>query len=143
MLTQSLAGVGRSRLLTWSMAPLAADSADDRPRALMIAAPRFWHCGTNVVSSHSRSVIDCVAGLPLILALVKSGYWVFEWLPQMVTHVTAAFGTPAFLAKAAAARLWSSRVIAAHRSAGISGPLREATRQLVLHGLPTMRIRTS
>ena len=51
----------------------------------MTAAPRFWHCGTNVFSSQARSVMTSVAGLPLILALVKSGYCVFEWLPQMVT----------------------------------------------------------
>src|SRR5437868_10754854 len=107
MLTQSPAGVGRSRPLTWSMAPLAADSADDRPRALMIAAPRFWHCGTNVSSSHLRSVTTSVAGLPLTLALVKSGYCVLLWLPQIVMHVTAAFGTPAFCASADTARLWS------------------------------------
>src|SRR5205085_4685986 len=123
-LVQSPAGVPRSHVLTWSIAPFAADMALDSPRALMIAAPRFWHCGTNVASSHSRSRIDCVAGLPLIFALVKSGYWVFEWFPQMVTLATAAFGTPAFFASAATARLWSSRVIAVHRSAGMSWPFR-------------------
>src|SRR3954471_4020815 len=109
MLTQSFAAVPLTRLLTWSMAPFAADSADDRPRALMIAAPRFWHCGTNVPSSHARSVITSGAGLPLIFALAKSGYWVLEWLPQMVMQVTCSLGTPAFCARALAARLWSSR----------------------------------
>src|SRR5262249_24201015 len=100
MLTQSLALVPLTRLLTWSMAPFAADRADDRPRALMIAAQRFWHCGTKVFSSHARSVIVCGAGLPLIFALVKSGYCVLEWLPQMVMQVTASFSTPAFCASA-------------------------------------------
>src|SRR6266567_7013638 len=102
------------------MAPFAADSAEDAPRALITAAPRFWHCGTKVFSSQARSVMTSVAGLPLILALVKSGYCVLEWLPQMVTLVTSSQPTPAFLARAARARLWSSRVIAVQRSAGIS-----------------------
>src|SRR5215471_3503463 len=100
MLTQSFADVPLTRLLTWSMAPFAADSADDSPRALMIAAPRFWHPGTNVLSSHARSVMTSGAGRPLIFALVKSGYCVLEWLPQMVTPVTASLPTLAFFAKA-------------------------------------------
>jgi len=29
----------------WSIAALAADAADDKPRALMIAAPRFCTVG--------------------------------------------------------------------------------------------------
>src|SRR6516164_3211639 len=125
------------------MAPLAADSAELEPRALMTVAPRFCTCGTKVVSSQARSVMTSVAGLPLILALVKSGYWVLEWLPQMVTLVTSSQPTPAFLAKAARARLWSSRVIAVQRSTGMPRPLLTATRQLVLQGLPTTRMRTS
>src|SRR5947199_6413509 len=73
---QSLAGVACSRLLTWSKAPLPADTAELEPRALMTAAPRFWHCGTKVFSSHGRSVMTSVAGRPLIFAFVKSGYCV-------------------------------------------------------------------
>src|SRR5437764_10721483 len=122
-LTQSLAGVGWSRLLTWSRAPLAADIAELEPRALMTAAPRFWHWGTKVFSSQARSVMTSVAGRPLILALVKSGYCVFEWLPQMVTQVTSSLATPAFFARAVRARLWSNRVMAVQRSAGMSRPL--------------------
>src|SRR6185295_17818758 len=87
--------------------------------------------------------MTAVAGFPPIFAFVKSGYCVFEWLPQMVTQVTASFATPAFFAMAATARLWSSRVIALHRSAGMSFPFLYATRQFVLHGLPTIKIRTS
>src|SRR5262249_58718379 len=97
--------VGFSRLFRWSMAPFAADMADDWPRALITAAPRFWHCGTNTVSSQLRSVMTSVAGRPLTFALVKSGYCVLEWLPQMVTHVTSASATPAFFASALRARL--------------------------------------
>src|SRR5262245_60164834 len=122
-LIQSLAGVGWSMLLTWSRAPLAADSAELEPRAVITAAPRFWHCGTNTSSSHLRSVITSGAGLPLILALVKSGYCVLLWLPQMVTQVTSPSPTPAFLARALRARLWSRRVMALQRSWGMSLPL--------------------
>src|SRR5581483_708089 len=122
-LTQSLPGVGCSQLLTWSRAPLAADMAELEPRALMTAAPRFWIIGTNVFSSQARSVMTSGAGLPLIFALVKSGYCVLEWLPQMVTWVTSALAAPAFLASWVRARLWSRRVIAVQRSAGMSRPL--------------------
>src|SRR5438105_5696334 len=106
----------------------------------MTAAPRFWHCGTKVFSSQLRSVMTSVAGRPLTFALVKSGYCVLLWLPQMVRHVTASLPTPALRASADTARLWSRRVIAVQRSAGMSRPLLYATRQLVLHGLPTTRI---
>src|SRR5205823_9229132 len=104
-LIQSSAGVALSRLLRWSIAPLAAENAEDKPRFSITVLPRSWHCLTNVPSSQPRSAITSVADLPLILALVKSGNCVFEWLPQMVMHVTASFGTLAFLARAATARL--------------------------------------
>src|SRR3954447_6551428 len=111
--------------------------AELRPRALITAAPRVWIIDTNVFSSQARSVITSVAGLPLIRALVKSGYWVLLWLPQMVMQVTSALATPAFLARAVRARLWSSRVMADQRSAGTPVLLPTPTRQLVLQGLPT------
>src|SRR5215213_6681597 len=97
-LVQSPPVVPLSHVFTWSMAPLAADRALDSPRALITAAPRVCTIGTNVCSSQARSVMLSVAGLPLIRAFAKSGYWVFEWFPQMVTFDTAPFGTPAFLA---------------------------------------------
>src|SRR5438128_370614 len=105
MLTQSLGGVGCSKLLTWSSAPFAADNAELLPRVSKTVLPRSWHCFTKVVSSQLRSVMTSVAGRPLILALVKSGYCVFEWLPQIVTQVTSSFATPAFFASALRARL--------------------------------------
>src|SRR4051794_6380394 len=111
-LVQSPPVVPLSHVLTWSMAPFAADRALDSPRALMTAAPRVCTIGTNVCSSQERSSMLSVAGLPLIFALVKSGNCVFEWFPQMVTFDTAPFGTPAFLASADRARLWSRRVMA-------------------------------
>ena len=83
------------------------------------------------------------AGLPSMRALAKSGNWVAEWLPQMARLVTEATGTPAFLASWLLARFSSSRVMANQRSAGTSGALDRAIRQLVLHGLPTTSTRTS
>src|SRR5262245_17417755 len=118
----------------WSTVPLAALHALDEPRALITAAPRVCTIGTNFSSSHARSVITSVAFLPLITALVKSGYCVAEWLPQIVTFFTASLPTPAFFARALRARLWSSRVSAVHRSAGISRPFWYAVKQFVLDG---------
>src|SRR5262249_6974564 len=71
-----------------------------------------------------------------------SGYWVSLWLPQMVTLATSRTDTPAFRASCEAARFWSSRVIANQRSAGTFGACDFAIRQLVLHGLATVRTRT-
>ena len=76
-------------------------------------------------------------------ALAKSGNCVAEWLPQMATLVTSATGTPALAESWALARFSSSRVMANQRSAGTSGALERAMRQLVLQGLPTTRTRTS
>src|SRR5881394_2234865 len=76
-------------------------------------------------------------------AFRASGYWVAEWLPQIAMFDTTDTGTFAFFANCDLARFSSRRVIANHRSAGISGALRRAMRQFVLHGLPTTRMRTS
>ena len=40
-----------------SYAPDAADAAEDAPRALITAAPRFWTVSINVVLSHFLSKI--------------------------------------------------------------------------------------
>ena len=72
-----------------------------------------------------------------------SGYCVAEWLPQMVTWLTSATGTPALIASWPAARLWSSRVRALKRSAGMSGALLRAMSALVLAGLPVTSTLTS
>ena len=47
-LTQSSVGVPSTQERTWSMAALAADAAEDAPRASMIAAPRLATVGMNV-----------------------------------------------------------------------------------------------
>ena len=128
---------------TESMAALAAEAAEDRPRAAMMAAPRFWTVVRKSPCSHAVSPMTSAAGLPSILAFATSGNWVAEWLPQMARLVTDATGTAAFLASWLFARFSSSRVMANQRSAGTSGAFERAIRQLVLHGLPTSRIRTS
>ena len=64
------------------------------------------------------------------------------WFPQIVMRVTARHGAPAFLARSAAARFWSRRVIANQRSLGTFGACERAIRQLVLQGFATVRIRT-
>ena len=66
------------------------------------------------------------------------------WLPQIVTlrdlsRPARRLSWPA----AAAARFWSSRVIANQRSAGTFGACDRAIRQLVLQGLATVSTRTS
>src|SRR6516165_830846 len=61
----------------------------------------------------------------------------------MVKLLTWPTDTPAFLASCDIARFWSRRVMANQRSAGTFGACDRAIRQLVLHGLATVRIRTS
>ncbi len=90
----------------------------------MIAAPRFCTVGMKSFSIHDLVIddLDRVAARAT-LAWKMSGYWVAEWLPQIVTLVMSLTAAPAFLASCAIARLWSSRVIAVKRSRGMSGAL--------------------
>ena len=128
---------------TWSIAALAADAADERPRASMMAAPRLPTVGRNSPSSQASSPITSRAGLPPMRALVKSANIVGEWLPKMMMSSTSVIGTPAFWASWVRARFWSRRVIAVKRS----GPSRDAwaaaIMQFVLQGLPTTTTRAS
>ena len=117
---QSPSGVPLTQSWTWSIAAFAADAAEDAPRASMIAAPRLATVGMN--SSRSQASSTCSAAiLPPTSAWNRSGYWVAEWLPQIVIFVISVTGTPSFFASCASARLWSRRVIAVNRSAGTSG----------------------
>src|SRR3954452_4288419 len=136
MLTQSPLGVPVSHVWTWSMAALAADAALDAPRASITAAPRCCTVGMNVVSIHARSPTTSAAFLPPTSAWKMSGYWVFEWLPQIVILVTSATRASALVATWAMARLWSRRVMAVNRSAGTPLAFCWAIRQLVLAGFP-------
>ena len=129
--------------LTPSSAALAAEAADEPPRALITAAPRLATVGTKVSVNQAWSVMTSVAGLPPIRAFLKSGYWLSLWLPQIARLLTWPTGTPAFRASCVAARFWSSRVMANQRSAGTLGACDRAIRALVLQGLATVRTRTS
>src|SRR5512135_481840 len=112
MLTQEPASLPRTQSRTWSTAALAALAAEDRPRASMIAAPRFCTVGMKVPSSHFWSLIIGQTFLPSHSALKMSGYWVAEWFPQTATFFTEAFGLPILAAICEVARLWSRRIIA-------------------------------
>src|SRR5687767_15203955 len=114
------------------MAAFAADAALEAPRASMIAAPRLATVGMNSSAIHDSSSTASQADSPFTLALTRSGYWVVEWLPQIVMLVMSFTDTSSLLASCASARLWSSRVIAVKRSRGTSGAFDIAIRQLVL-----------
>src|SRR3954468_19865832 len=125
------------------MAALAAEAALERPRASMMAAPRCWTVGRNVPSIQAWSSISSAAFLPLTSAWNTSGYWVAEWLPQIVILVMSLTVVPVLAASWAMARLWSRRVMAVNCFGSRSGALFMAMRALVLAGLPTTRILTS
>src|SRR5690606_15009677 len=118
---QSPSGVPLTQSWTWSMAALAAEAAEEAPRASMIAAPRLATVGMKSFSSQDWSSTALAPVVPLTSAWKMSGYWVAEWLPQMVSFLMSLTDTPSFLASWVSARLWSSRVIAVNRSAGTSG----------------------
>src|SRR6266850_5772842 len=96
---------------TWSMAALAALAAEERPRASMMAAPRFCTIGMKVFSSQAWSLIIGQTFFPSASAWNTSGYCVAEWLPQTVTLRIVATGLPILCASCEVARLWSSRIM--------------------------------
>ncbi|KAG1300942.1 hypothetical protein G6F63_016842 [Rhizopus arrhizus] len=53
---------------TWSMAALAAEAAEDEPRASMIAAPRLPTVGMKVLAFHSWSLIASAIDAPSAVA---------------------------------------------------------------------------
>src|SRR5664280_2708097 len=85
---KSSPGVAVRMLTTESMAALAADAAEDSPRASMMAAPRFCTVVMNSPCSQPVSSMTSGTGVPSMRALAKSGNWVAEWLPQMARLVT-------------------------------------------------------
>ena len=103
------------------MVALAAEAADDAPRASMIAAPRLATVGMKVLASHSWSFTVSAAFLPETSAWNRSGYCVAEWLPQIVIFLISVTGTPSLAASCEIARLWSRRVRAEKRSRGDVG----------------------
>src|SRR6478735_11469046 len=121
MEVQSPSAVPLTQVYTWSMAALAAEAAEEAPRASMMAAPRLATVGMKSSASHFSSLTVSAAFLPATVAWKMSGYWVAEWLPQMVRRLMSATVEPVFFASWVRARLWSRRVIAVKRSAGTSG----------------------
>src|SRR6185503_6334474 len=111
MLTQEPFSLPSVQSRMWSTAALAALAAEDRPRASMMAAPRFCTVGMKLVSSQAWSLIMGQTFLPSHSAWKMSGYWVAEWLPQTVTFFTEAVGLLTFCAICEVARLWSRRIM--------------------------------
>src|SRR6476660_9256951 len=134
--TQSPAGLPWIQLRAASIVADAAEAADEEPRASMIAAPRLATVGMKSFSTHAWSPTTSAAFLPAISAWKMSGYWVAEWLPQIVSFLRSVTLAPVLAASCEIARLWSRRVSAEKRSRGMSGALVIAMRALVLAGLP-------
>ena len=131
---QSSPGVPCHSVLMWSMAAAAAEAAEDRPRAAMIAAPRLATVSKNSPLSQASSFTTAGADCPVIWAWRKSGNMVFEWLPHTATWLTAPGVTPARRASWALARFSSRRVMAWMRSLGRPGALCRAMRAFVFAG---------
>ena len=94
----------------------AAEAAEEEPRASMIAAPRLATVGMKLFSIQSWSPTTSAAFLPPISAWKTSGYWVAEWLPQIVIFLMSVTAAPVLAASCEIARLWSRRVSAENRS---------------------------
>ena len=121
----------------------AAEAADEEPRASMIAAPRLATVGMKSFSIQAWSSTTSAAFLPPTSAWKMSGYWVAEWLPQIVSFLMSVTVAPVLAASCDSARLWSRRVSAVNRSCGMSGALVIAISALVLAGLPVTPMRMS
>src|ERR1700741_1952542 len=141
--TQSSFGLPSSQSRAASTVADAAEAADDAPRASMIAAPRLATVGMKSFSIQDWSLTTSAAFFPPTSAWKMSGYWVAEWLPQIVIFLMSVTLAPVFLASWLIARLWSRRGRGGNRFLGMSGALLIAISALVLAGLPVTPIRMS
>jgi hypothetical protein len=103
------------------MAALAADAADDRPRASMMAAPRLPTVGRKVLAFHSvvvDQVLDrfAVDGREAVVGV--HGWRVVAPDAQLLDEAT---GLPVLAATCDSARLWSRRSMAVKFFAGSDG----------------------
>src|ERR1700712_2763829 len=98
METQSPSAEPDSQSWAASMVADAADAAEDDPRASMMAAPRLATVGMKSFSSQSWSPTASAAFLPPTSAWKMSGYWVAEWLPQIVIFLMSVTDAPVFAA---------------------------------------------
>ena len=105
METQSPGGVPSIQSRTWSTAALAAEAAEEAPRASMMAAPRCCTVGMNLPSSQAWSSTSVAASRPPTSQWNRSGYWVAEWLPQIVIRRISPTVVPSRAASWALARL--------------------------------------
>src|ERR1700738_3140829 len=96
--TQSPAGVPCSQERAASTVADAADAAEEAPRASMIAAPRLATVGMKSFSIQFWSLTTSAAFLPPTSAWKMSGYWVAEWLPQMVIFLMSVTFAPVLVA---------------------------------------------
>ncbi|MNR17876.1 hypothetical protein D3C85_1345660 [compost metagenome] len=103
------------------MAALAAEAAEDRPRASMMAAPRLPTVGMNVSRFQASSLMSLESDSPPTVAKRKSGYIVGEWLPHTTSFSMSATALPDLAASCDRARLWSRRSMAVKFLAGRSG----------------------
>merc|ERR1712176_1423808 len=95
--TQSPSVVPNAQERTWSIAALAAEAAEDAPRALMIAAPRCATVGMYSFSYQSCSTRERAAS-PATVVFDRSGYCVAEWLPQTTMFLTSVTALPVLVA---------------------------------------------
>src|SRR3970282_2176628 len=121
------------------MAALAALAAEDRPRAAMMAAPRFCTVGMKLVSSQAWSLIIGQTFLPSASAWNRSGYWVAEWLPHTVILRRLVTGLPIFAAICDSERLWSRRIMPVNCRGDRLGAFFIAISALVLAGMATTK----
>src|ERR1035438_10065512 len=112
--------VPRVQSRIWPMAALAAEAAEERPRASMMAAPRLPTLGMySLLYQVSSTRPGALA--PATVAKRLSGYMVGEWLPQTTIFSTESTGLPALPASMDMARLWSRRIMEVKLAAGRSG----------------------
>ena len=73
-------------------------------RAPGVAAPRFCTVVVKSPFSQASSLTACAAATPSMVAWCQSGYWVLEWLPQIVTFFTSVTSRPVLVATCDIAR---------------------------------------
>src|SRR5699024_7164747 len=102
---QSPSALPRSQSRAASIVAEAALAAEDEPRASMIAAPRLATVGMKSFSIQDWSSTTWAAFRPPTSAWKMSGYWVAEWLPQIVSFLMSVTAAPVFAASCERARL--------------------------------------
>lgn len=84
----------------------------------MMAAPRCCTVEMKSPESQASSATASLMGLPAAVPCATSGYWLEEWLPQMMQFFTSLTGMPVRSATCAPTQLATS---AHHASASLAG----------------------